>query len=112
MPTVQEAAEGFVRDLQSQNIAGVMAVLLPEAMIKVMAMQGRLQARAAEAMAAGRTPAPMSGYSMQMLGPEGDDEAVQITLESADGTAEVMTRWREVEGAWKVVDLGLTGARD
>jgi hypothetical protein len=112
MPTIEEAANTFAKDLTSQNIAGLMLVFTPEGMMKAMTMQGQMQARAAQATNEGRAPAPATGYSLETKGPECDDQVVHITLESADGTAEIMTRWREIEGAWKVTDLALIGARN
>jgi len=112
VPTIEEAADTFAKDLTSQNIAGLMMVFTPEGMMKAMTMQGQMQARAAQAISDGRVPAPATGYSLETKEREGDDQVVHITLESADGTAEIMTRWREVEGAWKVTDLALIGARN
>src|SRR5690349_15959248 len=112
MPTVEEAANTFANDLAAQNIAGLMMVFTPEGMMKAMQMQGQMQARAAQAMAAGKAPAPMTGHTVELKGQEGDDELVHINMESADGTAEIMTRWRQIDGVWKVNDLALVGARD
>lgn len=113
MPTIEEAANTFAKDLSSQppNIAGLMMVFTPEGMMKAMTMQGQMQARAAQAMAEGRMPAPATGYTVDLKRSEGDDQLVHINLESADGTAEIATRWREIEGVWKVNDLALIGAR-
>lgn len=112
MPTVEEAASTFATDLAAQNIAGLMMVFTPEGMMKAMQMQGQMQARAAQAMAAGKAPAPMTGHTVEVKGQEGDDELVHINMESADGTAEIMTRWREIDCIWKVNDLALVGAKD
>jgi hypothetical protein len=112
MSTVEEAADTFAKDLQAQNIAGLMLVFTPEGMMKAMALQGQLQARAAEAMAAGRTPGPATGYSIDAKGPDGEDQVVHITLNNTDGSAEILTRWREVAGAWKVNDVALVAAQD
>lgn len=110
MPTVEEAAGKFADDLKSQNIAGLMLVFTPEAMMKALTMQGQLQARAMQAQAAGQTPGQITGYQLDPKGVDGEDEVVHITMESTDGNAEIMTRWREIEGAWKVTDLSLVGA--
>ena len=107
MPSIEEAADTFAKDLLAQNIAGLMMVFTPEGMMKAMAIQGQLQARAAEAAAAGRTPAPITGYTVAVKALEGDDQVVHIITESADGTAELMTRWRELEGAWKLNDMAI-----
>lgn len=112
MATVEEAAKGFAQDMVNQNIAGLMMVFTPEGMMKAMGLQAQMQTRAMEAMAAGRAPAPMTGYTLDVKGAEGDDQVVHLSLESAEGAAEVMTKWREIEGVWKVTDLGLVGARD
>jgi hypothetical protein len=110
MASVEEAAENFAKDLQTQNLAGLMLVFTPEAMMKAMTMQGQMQARAAEAIAAGRRPAPITGYNVDLRGPEGEDQVVHITMESDDGNAEIVTRWREIDGVWKVNDMALVSA--
>ena len=112
MATVEEAATAFAQDMVNQNMAGLMQVFTPEGMMKAMALQGRLQARAAQAMAAGHAPAPMSGFTVDAKGADGEDQVVHLNLESNDGTAEVLTKWRELEGVWKVTDLALVEARD
>ena len=114
MPTLDEAANAFARDLTAvpPNIAGLMLVFTPEALMKAMAMQGQMQMRAAQAMAAGQMPAPTTGYTVEQTGQEGDDHLVSLKLQSADGTAEIAMRWREIDGVWKVNDLGLASLLD
>ncbi len=112
MPTVEEAANTFANDLAAQNIAGLMLIFTPEGMMKAMQMQGQMQARAAEALAAGKTPAPMTGHEVELKGQEGQDQVVHLSMLSADGSAEIMTRWREVDGIWKVNDMAVVGAKD
>lgn len=114
MPTLEEAANAFARDLTvvPPNIAGLMLVFTPEALMKAMAMQGQMQMRAALAMAAGQVPAPTTGYTVEQNGQEGDDHLVNLKLQSADGTAEIAMRWREIDGVWKVNDLGLASLLD
>ncbi len=114
MPTLDDAANAFARDLTAipPNIAGLMLVFTPEGMMKAMALQGQMQLRAAQAMAAGQLPAPTSSYTIAIQGQEGDDHLVTLRLESSDGAAEIATRWREVDGIWKVNDLGLASVLD
>jgi hypothetical protein len=112
MPTLHEAADTFARDMTTMNIAGLMMAFTPEGMMKAMAMQGQMQARAVELAASGKTPAPTTGYLIDVKGPDGDDQLVHLNLQSADGSAEIMTKWREVDGLWKVTDLGLVGLRN
>ncbi len=112
MPTVEEAANTFANDLAAQNVAGLMMVFTPEGMMKAMQMQGQMQARATAALAAGKAPAPMTGHEVELKGEEGEDQVVHLSMLSADGTAEIMTRWREVEGVWKVNDMAIVGAKD
>src|SRR6266851_4382279 len=109
MPTLEEAANTFAKDMVSQNFPGLMMVFTPEGMMKAMAMQGQIQQRAMEAMAAGRTPPSLTGFTLDLRGADADDQAVQIVLQSSEGTAEVMTRWREIDGIWKVNDVLLVG---
>lgn len=111
-PTLAEAADAFAKDLTTQNVAGLMMAFTPEGMMKAMALQGQMQARTMQVMAQGRTPAPVTSYSLDVKGAEGDDQVVNLTTRSADGSAEIATRWREVEGVWKVNDLSLVALRD
>ena len=113
MATVDEAAETFARDLTAvpPNIAGLMLVFTPEGMLKAMVMQQQLTARATAALAAGRVPAPTTGYTVAHKGQEGEDQILHLNLESADGTAEVMPHCREIEAAWKVRDLASVAVR-
>jgi hypothetical protein len=112
MATVEEAADTFAKDLAAQNIAGLMMVFTPEGMMKAMQMQGQMQARAAQALAAGKAPEPMTSHNIDLKGQEGEDQVVHLSMLSADGSAEIMTRWREIDGIWKVNDMAIVGAKD
>lgn len=112
MPSVEEAANTFANDMAAQNIAGLMMAFTPDGMMKAMVIQGQMQARTAEAMAAGKAPPPVTGHKVQVREPEGEKQVVTITLENADGTADILTRWRQIEGVWKVNDFSLAEVRD
>lgn len=111
MPDLEEAVNTLAKDLLSQNIAGLLMVFTPEAIAKAMAMQVQLQARAAELTAQGKTPAPARGYTIAIGDQQDEDQTALISLESADGTAEIRTLWRELDGLWKVTSLEMVAAR-
>ena len=116
MPSLEETVAAFANELIAQNVPGVMMYFTPEAIVSAMTLQVRLQARAAEMLAQGRTPSPATSYALEvkreMQGGRDGGQIVQITLQGPDGTAEVMTRWREVDGAWKVAELDLVAAHN
>lgn len=100
MAELQEAADQFARDLVGQNIAGLMMAFTPNGMGKAMAMQGQMQA-------SGQPQSAATGYEVRMNGQEGEDHLVEIVMKTAQGEGVIATRWKDVEGAWKVDDIAL-----
>ncbi|MBI5946949.1 MAG: hypothetical protein HY875_02280 [Chloroflexi bacterium] len=98
MADIAAAAEQFAKDLIAQNIGGLMMIFTPNGMGKAMAMQ---------AQRAGTAQAPATGFSVNVIGPDGDDQVVEITMQSPDGDGVMVTRWKDVAGAWKVDDMSL-----
>ena len=99
MADLKETADQFAKDLVAQNIAGLMMAFTPNGMGKAMAMQGQMAA-------AGPQP-PTTGHEVNIIGPEGDDQVVDIVMKRDDGQGIIMTKWKEVAGAWKVDDMSL-----
>ena len=98
MAGVQEAVEGYCKAMMSMDIGTLMGAMTPEALGKAMALQGQ-----------GPQPGgALQGYDIDKQGEEGDEHVYHITLKGSDDqSAKVMTRWREIDGAWKVADIGL-----
>lgn len=97
MSELQERAEQFATDLASMNIAGLMLVFTPEGMNKAMMMQQQMQAQGSQK--------PVTGHAVRLGAEDGDDTLVDIDLQNEDGQVTIETRWRQVDGAWKVNDL-------
>ncbi len=97
MASVQEAVENYCKAMMAMDIATLMGSMTPEALGKAMALQGQ-------------GPQPGGGlqrYEIAEQGQEGDEYVYHLTLFGSDAEAKVMTRWKEVDGAWKVADVGL-----
>ncbi len=99
MADLAAAAEQFARDLIAQNIGGLMMVFTPNGMGKAMAMQAERQSVGPQT--------PATGFSVNVIGPDGDDQVVEVTMQSPDGDGIMITRWKDVAGAWKVDDMAL-----
>jgi hypothetical protein len=67
MAELKDTAEQFAKDLQAQNIAGLMMAFTPEGMGKAMALQGQMQAGAGQ---------PVTGIDVTVTGRDGDDHLV------------------------------------
>ncbi len=96
MAEVQDAVEGYCKAMMSMDIGTLMGTMTPEALGKAMALQGQ-----------GPQPGALQGYEIQQQGQEGDEHVYHIVLQGPDQSATIMTRWKEIDGSWKVADLGL-----
>ena len=99
MAELKDAAEQFAKDLMAQNIAGLMMAFTPNGMGKAMAMQAQMQASGAQPQT--------TGFEVNVLGPDGEDQAVDIVMKNADGQGVIATKWKDVAGAWKVDDISI-----
>ncbi len=97
MASAKEAAEQYVKDLQTMNVASLMTAFTPAGMVKAMTVLTQLQANGG--------PKPITGYTLGDALTDGEDEVIEITLENAEGQATMITRWKDVLGAWKVDDI-------
>ena len=80
------------------NFVQIMADITPEALGKLMGMAGGGQPSIA-------TLPAISGYEIVLLEPEDEAERYLATFRSEAGTAAIVTHWKQVLGAWKIVDV-------
>lgn len=99
MADLKETAQQFANDLMAQNIAGLMLAFTPEGMGKAMALQAQQQAAGPQA--------PATSSEVVLQGEEGDDHLVDIVMKSDSGEATIATKWRDVDGTWKVNDMAM-----
>ena len=97
MVDFQEAIDQFATDIMANNIAGLMPVFTPVGMGKAWAMQS------GTAEGGGATGATSFETSDQ------GDNLIHITFKADDGEGTIFTQWVEVEGVWKVDDMGAVG---
>lgn len=118
MPTLEEAASAFARDILVMNIPAVMASFTPDGMLKLLALQGQLlaQAQAAGQTVAPSTSGPTSGGPLQPPATEytalieesvGEDHPVRLSFAGPAGTGVFRTIWRQIDGVWKIYDLSV-----
>ncbi|MGI8423826.1 MAG: hypothetical protein ACR2NO_06915 [Chloroflexota bacterium] len=98
MAELDTVADQFAKDLIAQNIAGLMMTFTPVGMGKAMAMQAQMQANP-------RPPA--TGYEVRMAGEDGDDKVVEIVMKNPEGEGVIVTKWKDVAGAWKCDDMAM-----
>ncbi|MDP9237952.1 MAG: hypothetical protein M3P30_11255 [Chloroflexota bacterium] len=93
MGTIDEAVASYVNAVKIMDLGTLMASLTPEAMGKAMAMAG------------GAPPAGITDIKAEKQSEEGGEYVYNLTVEAASGGGTMMTRWKEIDGAWKVTDL-------
>jgi hypothetical protein len=94
MATVDEAVSKYIDAIKMMDIGSLMASLTPEAMGKAMAMSG------------GPPPTGITDIKAQRQSEENGEYVYHLAVEAASGSGTMMTRWKEIDGAWKVTDLG------
>ncbi len=93
MATVDEAVEKYIAAIKVMDIGTLMATLTPEAMGKAMAMQG------------GGPPSGITDIRAEKQGEENGEYTYNLVVEAASGGGTMMTKWKEIDGAWKVTDM-------
>ncbi len=97
---VQDAVENYCRAMMTMDIATLMGSMTPEALGKAMALQGQ----------APQPGGTLQKYDIAQQAQEGDEYVYHLTLHGGAEPATVMTRWKEIDGAWKIADIGLVQA--
>jgi hypothetical protein len=92
--TIEEAVDKYVNAIKVMDLGTLMATLTPEALGKAMAMGG------------GGPPAGITSIDAKQISEENGEYVYHLSVEAASGAGTMMTRWKEMDGQWKVVDLG------
>lgn len=93
--SIDEAVTRTCEAIVAGNLVQVMTDLTPEAVSKLMAAQTQM----------GGGPIPqVTGYELQSITRDGSDYIAQVTFQSTQNVT-LEARWREVNGAWKIVDF-------
>lgn len=93
MADIDEAVTSYINAVRVMDIATLMASLTPEALGKAMAMGG------------GGPPVGVTDIRAERKSEENGEYVYNITVDAASGGGTMMTRWKEMDGAWKVTDL-------
>ncbi len=93
MATIDEAIASYINAVKVMDIGTLMATLTPEAMGKAMAMAG------------GAPPTGITDIKAERQSEDGGEYVYNLTVAAASGGGTMMTRWKEIDGAWKVTDL-------
>ena len=94
MSDLQEAANQFIENLVTQNMAGLMSTFTPEAMQKAMSMGQGPQPQG-----------PVTHKEAKLLPADGDDHPVDLVVGTDTQQGIIGTVWREIDGVWKVADI-------
>ncbi|MBI2723983.1 MAG: hypothetical protein HYX50_02870 [Chloroflexi bacterium] len=95
MASVDEAVQNYITAIKSMDIGTLMATLTPEAMAKAMSQMGSQP-----------PPAGITDIKAEKQGEENGEHTYHLVVEAASGGGTMMTRWKEIDGAWKVTDVG------
>lgn len=95
MPTIDEAVDGYIAAIKAMDIGTLMATLTPEALGKAMANMGSQP-----------QPASISAITPEKISEENGEHVYHLKIEADGGGGTMMTRWKEMDGAWKVIDIG------
>jgi hypothetical protein len=93
MSTIDEAVNNYVNAIKVMDLGTLMAALTPEAMGKAMSMGG------------GAPPSGISDIKAERKSEENGEYIYNLTVEATSGGGTMMTRWKEIDGTWKVTDL-------
>ncbi len=95
MATIDEAVSSYANAIKVMDIGALMTTLTPEAMAKAMAQMGTSP-----------PPAGITDIKAERQSEENGEYVYHLIVEAASGSGTMMTRWKEIDGAWKVTDLG------
>jgi hypothetical protein len=94
MATIDEAVGAYVNAIKTMDIGTLMQTLTPEALGKAMSMGGA-------------PPTGITDIRAEQQSEENGEYVYNLHLDAASGNGSMMTRWKEIDGAWKVTDLSV-----
>jgi hypothetical protein len=95
MPTIDEAVTSYVNAIKVMDIGTLMATLTPEALAKAMAQMGSQP-----------QPGTIKDIRAERQSEENGEYVYHLVVDAETGGGTMMTRWKEIDGSWKVTDLG------
>ena len=96
MPTIDEAVTGYIAAIKAMDIGTLMATLTPEALGKAMANMGSQP-----------QPTSIQDITSEKVSEENGEHTINLNIVAEGNTAVMMTKWKEIDGAWKVTDIGM-----
>lgn len=97
MATIDQAVTDYVNAIKIMDINTLMTTLTPEALGKVMSMGGA-------------PPSGITDIRAEQQSEENGEYVYHLVVDAATGSGTMMTRWKEIDGSWKVTDLAVVGA--
>jgi hypothetical protein len=97
MASIDDAVNSYIAAIKVMDLGTLMATLTPEALGKAMSMGG------------GTPPAGIKDIRAEKQSEEGGEYVYHLVVDADSGGGTMMTRWKEIDGAWKVTDLGQVG---
>ena len=95
MATIDEAVAGYVTAIKNMDIGTLMATLTPDALGKAMAQMGSQP-----------QPTAIQDIKAEKQSEDGGEYVYNLVIQAEGGGGTMMTRWKEIDGAWKVTDIG------
>ena len=95
MATIDEAVAGYVTAIKNMDIGTLMATLTPDALGKAMAQMGSQP-----------QPTSIQDITAEKQSEDGGEYVYHLVIQAEGGGGTMMTRWKEIDGAWKVTDIG------
>lgn len=95
MATIDEAVNSYITAIKGMDIGTLMATLTPEALAKAMAQMGTSP-----------QPVGIQDIKAEKQSEEGGEYVYHLVVTADSGGGTMMTRWKEIDGAWKVTDVG------
>ncbi|MBI5283664.1 MAG: hypothetical protein HY874_01080 [Chloroflexi bacterium] len=94
MASIDDALNAYIAAIKIMDLGTLMSTLTPEALGKAMSMGG------------GAPPSGISDIRASLQAEENGEYVYHLAVEAASGSGTMMTRWKEIDGAWKVTDIG------
>ena len=94
MASIDEAVTAYVNAIKVMDFGTLMQTLTPEALGKAMSMGGA-------------QPSGITDIRAEQQSEENGEYVYHLLVDAASGSGAMMTRWKEIDGAWKVTDLSV-----